>query len=917
MKKIILIFGIILGYSSGILSQVLSGLDVSNYQGLINWPQVYGAGYTFAWAKATEGLNFTDAQYLNNAVNGPAAGIYMGAYHFAHPDLNPTNADAIAEANYFLSVAGPYIKSCALPPALDLEVSTSLTSAQLTSWVQNWMNTVQSATGIVPVLYTDGSIANSLGSSLASYCKLWIADPDGSPTVAPSSTYLGVWYPNWWFKQYSWNGTVPGITGAVDLDSYNGTLSSLQSLMVCTPPVCHHYYATLPYATSFENTWIIDSCSSNAERLPDIYWNSGIGGTTPNGNDYWHRNDYTGADWTLTANGAYTPTASNGNYSARFHNDPPPAGSQGFLDLYLNLSNPGAKQISFDYIHNESAASPFSFDVLLSTDSGHTFPITLYSITTAQIATWTTQTFTTSANSAKSVMRFIATDKGVQDVGIDNLKIRQIGDTIAPTTAVNVTGTWQTRNFTASFMDADNSGGSGLEKSFYHAAYFDGTNWSSNESHGFFTDDFTTSMSPAWTSLTGTWSINTNALYQSDSLLSNTNIYAPLTQNLSNRYLYHFNAKIGGLGSNRRAGLHIFCDQPDSSNRNNSYFVWFRVDQSRMEIYKVINNVFGNPVYSTAVTINANQYYDYIVVYDRISGLMRVYQNNVLIGSWTDSSPLTNGGYISFRTGNATLYVDQIRVFRSRTSAVTVSVGNGSANDLEYQNPNPAIAAGMVSSVNSDSAANLSSFVTQNINVDWTKPDRFTFVHNGLSTVADSVCSGTTQLSANFSTAVDSNSAVSYYEYAIGTTPGAQNVVGWTNNGNSTTVTSTGLTLTMGQHYYFTVKAVDGAGLACDSVNGLGVLVISCTTGINTLGGGTSVIMYPNPSRGSFIVEFPASGSNTVIRLVDQLGREVVHKVAAAGSSSAAFDQVGEGVYYLLIQTGSGAISTGKIIVLR
>ncbi|MGZ3903076.1 MAG: GH25 family lysozyme [Bacteroidia bacterium] len=416
-----------------IQAQSILGIDVSSYQGTINWAQVKAAGYTFAWAKATEGLTTTDAQYANNATGAPAAGVYFGAYHFAHPDTHTATADAVAEANHFLSVAQASIIACQVQPVLDYEVSTSLTWSQQTAWIQAWMNTVQTATGIAPIIYTDGSIANSLGSSLTVY-KLWIADPDGNPTAVPSSTYLGVWNPNYAFKQYSWTGTVPGITGSqVDLDYFNGTLAELKNLMGCNPPVCNTYYANLPYATSFENAWITDSCNGYiAQRLPDKYWKSSIGGTTPNGNDYWHREDYTGGDWTSTTVGSYTPVASLGNHSARFHNDPPPAGSTGALDLYVNLSAAGTKQISFDFIHNEISPSPFSFDVKLSTDGGSTFPTTLFTISGTQVSAWTTETFTTSATSATSVIRFIATDKGTNDVGIDNLHVGIL------TTAVNL-----------------------------------------------------------------------------------------------------------------------------------------------------------------------------------------------------------------------------------------------------------------------------------------------------------------------------------------------------------------------------------------------------------------------------------------------------------------------------------------------
>ncbi|HXC06718.1 MAG TPA: T9SS type A sorting domain-containing protein [Bacteroidia bacterium] len=188
-------------------------------------------------------------------------------------------------------------------------------------------------------------------------------------------------------------------------------------------PVCNHYYSTLPYSNSFETAWDMDSCNSGAQRSPDKYWKSNIGGTSPAGNDFWHRDDYTGTDWTSPSGGMYIPSASNGSYSARFHNDPSPAGSTGQMDLYLNLSTPGSKTIKFDYLHNEASPSPFSFNVLLSTDGGVTFPTNLLTITSAQVSVWTTETVTTSATSATCVLRFSVTDKGSVDVGVDNLNV--------------------------------------------------------------------------------------------------------------------------------------------------------------------------------------------------------------------------------------------------------------------------------------------------------------------------------------------------------------------------------------------------------------------------------------------------------------------------------------------------------------
>ncbi|MEO8761236.1 MAG: GH25 family lysozyme [Bacteroidia bacterium] len=884
------------------MAQSILGVDVSDYQGTINWTNVKNSGITFAFAKATESTGNVQTTLGANITNGEAAGVYMGAYHFARILSNPGTSGAIAEANHFLSVAGSYITTCQMPPVLDYEVNASgtYTWAQQAAWIQTWCNTVQSATGVTPIIYSGNSIAQNLGSYLSSQYKLWYAYYYNSYTYTtpPPSTYYGTWgsYKIW---QYSDQGTVSGISGGVDMDIFNGTMSDLTALMSCNAPaVCNTYYASIPYSTSFES-WIADSCVAGypAGRLPDIYWKSSVGGTSSSGNDYWHREDYTGSDWTSVTTGSYSPSASNGSHSARFRNYQSTAASTGSLDLYLNLMPPGVKTIKFDYIHNEAAAAPFQLQVLLSTDGGSTFPTTLYTITTASVSSWTTQTFTTNATSTTSVLRFVATDKGLNDVGIDNFNITY--DMVAPTTSVSISNAWETQTFTTTFTDTDNTGGSGIEKGYYQAIYYDGANWSGNYTHGFYADDFNgTTINTNWTQKVGTWSINSNALYQSDQTQSNTNIYAPLTQTLSNRYLYYFTMKIGGTGTSRRAGFHFFCDKPDSTNRNNSYFVWFRADDKLLQIYKVVNNNFGSAVFSAPMAINANQNYDYIVVYDRISGAMRVYQNNVLIGSWTDPSPYSTGGYISFRSANATMSVDQLRVYRSRSSTVAITLGSGNGYDLEYQNTNPTTPAAHINSICNDNSGNLSAIVSHTVNVDWTPPTGLTTVTNGSNTV----CANTTSLTANWSTASDVNSGIAYYKYAIGSTPGAQDVVAWTNNGLNTAITETGLSLTQGQQYYFTVKAVDGADLVCDSINGTGVAVANCTTGIEQLVNNGQLSIYPNPTNSILNVEGLVLTEKMDVLVYDVLGKEVM-KRSVINTKHLALDVsvLTSGVYFLRV----------------
>ncbi len=81
---------------------VLEGIDVSNWQGTIDWTKVAAAGKKFAIIKATESTDFVDPMYSTNHASARAAGLWTGAYHFAQPD--PSANDAVNEADKFVSV---------------------------------------------------------------------------------------------------------------------------------------------------------------------------------------------------------------------------------------------------------------------------------------------------------------------------------------------------------------------------------------------------------------------------------------------------------------------------------------------------------------------------------------------------------------------------------------------------------------------------------------------------------------------------------------------------------------------------------------------------------------------------------------------------------------------------------------------
>jgi len=501
-------------------------------------------------------------------------------------------------------------------------------------------------------------------------------------------------------------------------------------------------------------------------------------------------------------------------------------------------------------------------------------------------------------------------------------------DNIAPTTAVSIPGVWQTTNFNAGFTEADNTGGSGLFKSFYQVIDLNANaDWRANNTQGFFSDDFSQpAISPEWTTAGGTWGINSTnvSLEQSDQTLANTNLWAPLNQTLSNQYLYQWSGMITGTGTNRRAGLHIFCDSAADVNRGHSYFVWFRVDQSKLEVYKTANGGFGTAVASINMTTVAGQWYDWKIVYDRVKGLLEVFQNNVVVGSYTDPSPISTGTGISFRSGNCDWQIQNFKVYRSRASNTpeTISVGTCPSCMIRYQNPNPSTPSGKVKSIVRDSANNFSTVAAQDVNVDWTPPTNVTLLNDGTGADADTTFNGT-QLSNNWSASSDPNSGINLAEYAIGTSSGATNIVNWTGNLTDTTVTKTGLSLVSGTTYYTSVRTTNHAGLVSGVVTSDGILYLSTATGVKNYGALTGNLnAYPNPFNGMTNVNYTLTENASVkFILVDVLGRQLL--VTETGNQAAGTHQLvldaaslslAKGIYFLHL-VAKGEVKTLKLLV--
>lgn len=201
------------------------GMDVSGWQGNVNWSGAWSNGARFAYVKATENTNYTNpyfAQQYNGSYN---VGMIRGAYHFAHPDAS----SGATQANYFVDNGGGWSRDGkTLPGALDMEYNPSgstcygLSQSGMAAWVASFSNQYHARTGRWPVIYTSTSWWSQCVGTAGNFSNnspLWVARYSSSAGTLP---YAWGYYTIW---QYADSGTFPG-----DQNVFNGAYDRLQAL---------------------------------------------------------------------------------------------------------------------------------------------------------------------------------------------------------------------------------------------------------------------------------------------------------------------------------------------------------------------------------------------------------------------------------------------------------------------------------------------------------------------------------------------------------------------------------------------------------------------------------------------------------------------------------------------------------------
>jgi lysozyme len=197
------------------------GIDVSYYQGRIDWPSVKAHGVAFGFARVADGAGFVDPAFADNWAGMKAAGVIRGSYQFFRPAEDPS-AQAATFVREVRARGG--LGPGDLPPALDIEVDGGLPAAALRARAGTWLAEVEAALGRTPIVYTSpGFWAQLEADATFGRYTLWLAHWDTPCPALPGS------WDRWRFWQDATDRIVQGIAEPADTDWFDGSRAELEA----------------------------------------------------------------------------------------------------------------------------------------------------------------------------------------------------------------------------------------------------------------------------------------------------------------------------------------------------------------------------------------------------------------------------------------------------------------------------------------------------------------------------------------------------------------------------------------------------------------------------------------------------------------------------------------------------------------
>lgn len=192
------------------------GIDISRYQGEVDWHKAGRGGVAFAWIKATEGGDYVDPMFLPNWYAAKAAGVQRGAYHFWY-FCRPV------EEQLAWFIANVPNDPDALPVVMDMEWNNESKTcrhrpprAEMLRDMQYFAEGIERHYGKRPVIYTSVDFYEDVLDGAFNGHHLWVRSVAGHPSLRYGNR-------RWTFWQYTAEGRVPGVNGNVDRNAFVGT----------------------------------------------------------------------------------------------------------------------------------------------------------------------------------------------------------------------------------------------------------------------------------------------------------------------------------------------------------------------------------------------------------------------------------------------------------------------------------------------------------------------------------------------------------------------------------------------------------------------------------------------------------------------------------------------------------------------
>ena len=203
-----------------------SGIDVSSWQHPggegINWNSVKTDGHSYAFIKATEGINYLNPHFASDSRQAMDAGLIIGSYHLGRPAVSAT-AQAAAYATTLASQPQP-----SLPPVLDIEYNDGVGPEQMQAWVREFVTEIEVLTGRKPIIYTYRYFWEQQMGDTTEFkdYPLWLAAyQNTAPTTLPGGwDHMSFW-------QRTGSGRVSGINYDTDLNLFNGNEAQLDAFV--------------------------------------------------------------------------------------------------------------------------------------------------------------------------------------------------------------------------------------------------------------------------------------------------------------------------------------------------------------------------------------------------------------------------------------------------------------------------------------------------------------------------------------------------------------------------------------------------------------------------------------------------------------------------------------------------------------